>query len=141
MAKIYDTFEAFQQAYQFDFTNLDSLLGHGNYGQVVKGWQLDENREVAIKCSFRPGDDSVRREFEGAGDLNHPNIARYMAYGRLMVHHVGLRDFTVMQYYPDGNLHTFIHKLRWSRFAGQSSCLTWLYHVKNSNPVGSAPKV
>jgi uncharacterized repeat protein (TIGR01451 family) len=31
--------------------------------------------------------------------------------------------------------------VRWSRFAGQSSCLTWLYHVKNSNPVGSAPKV
>ena len=32
-------------------------------------------------------------------------------------------------------------KLRWSRFAGQSSCLTWLHHGKNSNPVGSAPKV
>lgn len=107
-SKRFDSFEAFQQAYHFNFTDTNSVLGSGNYGQVVKGWQSDENREVAIKCSFRPGDDSVRREFEGASGLNHPNIARYLAYGRLMVPIMGQRDFIVMQYYPDGNLSQFI---------------------------------
>ncbi len=57
---------------------LISKLGVGGMGEVWHGWDTTVNRSVALKFPRTTGEDEIRRlylEAQGAGSLNHPNVA------------------------------------------------------------------
>ena len=57
---------------------LMSKLGVGGMGEVWHAWDTILNRPVALKFPRTTGEDEIRRlylEAQGAGSLNHPNVA------------------------------------------------------------------
>jgi hypothetical protein len=55
-----------------------SKLGVGGMGEVWHAWDTILNRPVALKFPRTTGEDEIRRlylEAQGAGSLNHPNVA------------------------------------------------------------------
>ena len=64
---------------------LISELGRGNMGVVYRAKQLSLGREVALKCSLRPGDEKAdarfRREIQALGRVDHPNLVKVYGSG------------------------------------------------------------
>ncbi|MBI3856061.1 MAG: serine/threonine protein kinase [Planctomycetes bacterium] len=57
---------------------LISKLGTGGMGEVWKAWDTVLHRPVALKFPRTTGEEEIRRlylEAQGAGSLNHPNVA------------------------------------------------------------------
>jgi hypothetical protein len=57
---------------------LVSKLGTGGMGEVWRAWDTVMHRWVALKFPRTTGDEEIRRlylEAQGAGSLNHPNVA------------------------------------------------------------------
>jgi hypothetical protein len=75
---------------------LISKLGVGGMGEVWHAWDTILNRSVALKFPRTTGEDEIRRlylEAQGAGSLNHPNVAGIYE----IAEHEG-RHYIAMQY-------------------------------------------
>ena len=107
MSKTYQTLSAFQKDYQYDLSNKDNDLGEGSYGVVVKAYDHENNKKVALKI----GKD-LMQEFAAAKDLSHRNIAKYEACYRIADSSIGARDYAIMQLYADGNLSQLLEKVK-----------------------------
>jgi formylglycine-generating enzyme required for sulfatase activity len=99
MAKQYSSLADFQKDYQYDLSDEKSFLGEGTYGQVIKAYDDTNHRFVALKI----GKD-LMTEFEVAKNLEHRNIAKYEACHRIPDKNTGVKDYAIMQLYPEGNL-------------------------------------
>ncbi len=99
MPKIYNSLNEFQRDYQYDLSDKTTHLGEGSYGLVVKAYDNENNKWVALKI----GKD-LMREYEAASSLNHRNIAKYEACYRINDRNIGQRDYAIMQLYTAGNL-------------------------------------
>jgi serine/threonine protein kinase len=99
MSKTYQTISSFQQDYQYDLSDEESFLGEGTYGQVIKAYDDTNHRFVALKI----GKD-LMAEFEATKNLEHRNIAKYEACYRIPDKNTGVKDYAIMQLYPEGNL-------------------------------------
>lgn len=96
-------FSEFIESYRFD-PNKD-LINEGGFGKIYRAWG-EHDREVAIKvCQVQNHKYTLKREFELASKLaRHPNIAFYEAVYEFDVPGVGIMEYAVMQYYPEGDL-------------------------------------
>ncbi|WP_373511322.1 protein kinase [Persicitalea sp.] len=102
----FTTYSDFRQRYPIQFGDDSLWLGSGTYGRVIKVEDQVETEWVAIKiCECRSDDTkSLKAEVELARKVpRHANIARYDACHRLQTE-MGMSDFAIMKYYPDGNL-------------------------------------
>ena len=102
----FTTYSDFRQRYPIHFGDDSLWLGSGTYGKVIKVEDQVETEWVAIKISECRHDDakSLKAEVELAQKVpRHANIARYDTCYRLQTE-MGLSDFAIMKYYPDGNL-------------------------------------
>jgi eukaryotic-like serine/threonine-protein kinase len=100
------SFYDFKRRYPISFTDTSSFLGSGTYGRVLKVEDQIETEWVAVKISEYKGSDdkSLKAEVELAQKVaRHTNIARYDTCYRLETD-MGICDFAIMKYYPDGNL-------------------------------------
>ncbi len=81
------------------------LINEGGFGKIYRAWG-EHDREVAIKvCQVQNNKYTLKREFELASKLaKHPNIAFYESVYEFEIPGVGLMEYAVMQYYPDGDL-------------------------------------
>ncbi len=106
MNSSFTTYSDFRQRYPIQFGDDALWLGSGTYGKVMKVEDQVDTDWVAIKISECRHDDakSLKAEVELARKVpRHANIARYDACYRLQTE-MGLSDFAIMKYYPDGNL-------------------------------------
>ncbi|GAB2767390.1 hypothetical protein GCM10027275_07150 [Rhabdobacter roseus] len=106
MNAAFTSYADFRKRYPIHFGDDSTWLGTGTYGKVIKVEDQVETEWVAIKISeYRHNDaKSLKAEVELAQKVpRHANIARYDACYRLETE-MGLSDFAIMKYYPDGNL-------------------------------------
>lgn len=106
MSTTFTSYADFRQRYPIQFGDDSTWLGTGTYGKVMKVEDQVETEWVAIKISEYRHDDakSLKAEVELAQKVpRHANIARYDACYRLETE-VGVSDFAIMKYYPEGNL-------------------------------------
>jgi len=103
MKKLYSTLDEFEKDYEFDFSDANTYLGGGSYGDVWKAYDIHNNKLVAIKIGI-----DLLKEYEAAKTLKHKNIAQYEACFRISDKKAGIKDYAIMQYYPDGNLHQLL---------------------------------
>lgn len=106
MSATFTSYADFRQRYPIQFGDDSTWLGTGTYGKVMKVEDQVETEWVAIKISEYRHDDakSLKAEVELAQKVpRHANIARYDACYRLETE-VGVSDFAIMKYYPEGNL-------------------------------------
>lgn len=94
------------------------LLGEGGFGSVYKAEDTVRNRWVAIKVSkvqYKSGKEfSLKEELKAVKHLDeHSNIAFYEDVFSFQSPD-GEYDFAVLQYYPDGNLHTLLKNTKLS---------------------------
>ena len=102
------TQEEFSKRYTYDVAV--DRIGGGGFGTVYKAYDNVLHRDVAIKVSeVKTTADgkktfSLKDEFEALSHVpKHPNIANYEEFYSFKMP-VGIFDYAVMQYYPDGNL-------------------------------------
>ncbi len=90
---------------EFKFDPNKDLINEGGFGKIYRAWG-EHDREVAIKvCQVQNHKYTLKREFELASKLaRHPNIAFYEAVYEFDVPGVGIMEYAVMQYYPEGDL-------------------------------------
>lgn len=108
---MFKSFQEFKKRYPIRVTD-ETLLGSGTYGKVVKVEDQVETEWVAVKISEFKGSDpkSLKAEVELAQKVpRQANIARYDACYRIETD-MGLNDFAIMKYYPDGNLADLMKK-------------------------------
>ncbi len=89
---------------------LIETLGKGGMGVVYKGWDLANQRYVAIKRTHRESPEArkrLRREASLQKYLNHPNIAKL--YSREKFGHA---DLLVLEYLPGAPLNEVVSKRR-----------------------------
>lgn len=106
MSATFTSYAEFRKRYPIQFGDDSAWLGTGTYGKVMKVEDQVETEWVAIKISEYRHDDakSLKAEVELAQKVpRHVNIARYDACYRLETE-VGVSDFAIMKYYPEGNL-------------------------------------
>lgn len=106
MSATFNSYSDFRKRYPIQFGDDTTWLGTGTYGKVMKVEDQVETEWVAIKISEYRHDDakSLKAEVELAQKVpRHVNIARYDACYRLETE-VGVSDFAIMKYYPEGNL-------------------------------------
>lgn len=101
--KTYTSLTDFQKDYHYDLSDKSTHLGEGSYGQVVKAYDNENNKWVALKI----GKD-LMKEYEAAQRLNHRNIAKYEACYRINDRNIGQQDYAIMQLYKEGNLATLL---------------------------------
>jgi len=101
------TLQEFLEKYRYNPQT--DLINEGGFGKIYRAWG-EHDREVAIKvCQVQNHKYTLKREFEIASKLaRHPNIAFYEAVYEFEVPGVGLMEYAVMQYYPDGDLRKVI---------------------------------
>ncbi|MPR32311.1 serine/threonine-protein kinase [Salmonirosea aquatica] len=112
----FTSYSDFSKRYPIQFGDDSSWLGTGTYGKVIKVEDQVETEWVAIKISEYRYDDakSLKAEVELAQKVpRHANIARYDACYRLETE-VGVSDFAIMKYYPEGNLADLLKSRRLS---------------------------
>jgi serine/threonine protein kinase len=107
MKKMYSNLTTFQKDYQYDLSDKESILGEGSYGVVVEAYDHDNNKKVALKI----GKD-LMHEFNAAKNLSHRNIAKYESCYSIIDSSVGLKDYAIMQLYPEGNLSELLKKVK-----------------------------
>ena len=105
MPKTYDSLAEFQRDYQYDLSNPNMHLGEGSYAIVVRAFDNQHNKWVALKI----GKD-LMQEYEAAKNLNHRNIANYEACYHINDRNIGPRDYAVMQLYQEGSLRVLLQK-------------------------------
>lgn len=116
MSATFSSYSDFRKRYPIQFGDDTAWLGTGTYGKVMKVEDQVETEWVAIKISeYRYDDDrSLKAEVELAQKVpRHANIARYDACYRLETE-VGVSDFAIMKYYPEGNLADLLKSRRLS---------------------------
>ncbi len=116
MSAPFTSYADFRRRYPIQFGDDSAWLGTGTYGKVMKVEDQVETEWVAIKISeYRHDEDkSLKAEVELAQKVpRHANIARYDACYRLETE-VGVSDFAIMKYYPEGNLANLLKSHRLS---------------------------
>ncbi|MEO0570211.1 MAG: WG repeat-containing protein [Bacteroidota bacterium] len=106
------TRQEFQKRYHYN--NREHKIGGGSFGTVYKAYDRVLDRHVAIKVSevkqLQGKEVSLQVEFDAIKSLaKHPNIANYESVHRFE-DGPGVFDYAIMQYYPLGNLSSFIKK-------------------------------
>lgn len=104
------TLEEFNKRYEYSFKT--DKLGQGSFGTVFKAYDNVRDRYVAIKVSqvMEIGDKSISLldEYNYIKNVSvHKNIAHYEAVYRFETQ-MGIYDHGIMQYYPDGNLSSYL---------------------------------
>lgn len=99
---------------RYNYNNRTDKIGGGSFGTVYKAYDRVLDRYVAIKVSevkqIQNKEVSLQIEFEAIKPLaKHPNIANYESVHRFE-DGPGIFDYAIMQYYPLGNLSSFIKK-------------------------------
>ena len=87
---------------------LIETLGKGGMGVVYKGWDLANQRYVAIKRTHREGPEArkrLRREAALQKYLDHPNIAKLYSREKF-----GSADLLVLEYLPGSPLNEVVAK-------------------------------
>ncbi len=102
------TLQEFLEKYRYNPQT--DLINEGGFGKIYRAWG-EHDREVAIKvCQVQNHKYTLKREFEIASKLvKHPNIAFYEAVYEFDVPGVGMMEYAVMQFYPDGDLRKVIN--------------------------------
>jgi len=106
MNATFTSYADFRKRYPIQFGDNSTWLGTGTYGRVIKVEDQVDTEWVAVKISeYRHNDArSLKAEVELAQKVpRHANIARYDACYRLETE-MGMSDFAIMKYYPEGNL-------------------------------------
>lgn len=104
--------EEFHKRYQYN--NRNNRIGGGAFGTVYKAYDRRLDREVAIKVQevsyINEKEFSLQVEYDAIKALDdHPNIANYEKIHRFE-DGPGLYDYAIMQFYPLGNLSTYLKK-------------------------------
>ncbi|TBW28253.1 protein kinase [Gramella sp. KN1008] len=99
---------------RYNFNVREDKVGGGSFGTVYKAYDTVLDREVAVKVSeVRISGDkefSLREEFKAIEKLPpHANIANYEEVHTFESFN-GVFDYAIMQYYPLGNLDSFLSK-------------------------------
>lgn len=121
MEKQYKDFSEFSQDYIYDEVN--DKLGEGGFASIYRADDLLRNREVVVKVSKVPKEEkySLMHEYEIVKSLPiHKNIVYYEACYRFKMAGLGVYDIAIMDYYPLGNLNSFLDKQRISSAQFQS---------------------
>ena len=97
---------------RYSFNVREDKIGGGSFGTVYKAYDNVLDREVAVKVSeVRIAGDkefSLREEFKAIEKLPaHANIANYEEVHTFESFN-GVFDYAIMQYYPLGNLDSFL---------------------------------
>ena len=97
---------------RYSFNVREDKIGGGSFGTVYKAYDTVLDREVAVKVSeVRIAGDkefSLREEFKAIEKLPpHANIANYEEVHTFESFN-GVFDYAIMQYYPLGNLDSFL---------------------------------
>lgn len=104
------TQQEFKERYNYNLRT--DNIGGGSFGTVYKAYDNKLDREVAIKVSEvkKVGEKefSLQEEFNAVKDIPvHQNIANYEAVYRFDAMN-GIFDYAIMQYYPLGNLSSYL---------------------------------
>lgn len=97
---------------RYKYNNKDHKIGGGAFGTVYKAYDCTLDREVAIKVQeiqeIEGKEFSLQMEYDAIKALeDHPNIANYECVYRYE-DGPGLYDYAIMQFYPLGNLSTYL---------------------------------
>lgn len=97
---------------RYKYNNKDHKIGGGAFGTVYKAYDCTLDREVAIKVQeiqeIEGKEFSLQMEYDAIKALeDHPNIANYESVYRY-ADGPGLYDYAIMQFYPLGNLSTYL---------------------------------
>ncbi|PXX31205.1 WG repeat-containing protein [Arenibacter sp. ARW7G5Y1] len=97
---------------RYKYNNKDHKIGGGAFGTVYKAYDCTLDREVAIKVQeiqeIEGKEFSLQLEYDAIKALeDHPNIANYESVYRY-ADGPGLYDYAIMQFYPLGNLSSYL---------------------------------
>lgn len=102
--------EDFEKRYQIDFSN-GKYIGYGGSAEVIQARDTINHNDVAIKRSYISNSKSQISLINEADIVSklppHKNIARYISSHR-HTNDYGTFDYTIMQFYPYGNLKSFV---------------------------------
>lgn len=100
-------FKEFIETYRFD--PQEDLVNEGGLGKVYHALSKND-RDVAIKvCPVQKNKSSLKKEFDLSMKLaRHPNIAYYEDVHQFDIPGVGLMEYAIIPYYPEGSLNNVI---------------------------------
>lgn len=107
-----ETYEDFRKQYNFD--PITNKIGKGSFSEVYKVYDTIRDRDVILKISdiqeVKGKVISLKNEFKVFKKLpKHQNIAYYETVYSFNINDT-IRDYCIMQYYPDGDLKKFLTK-------------------------------